>query len=208
MNKTIKAILFDLGNVIIKFDLSVLEKEYSAYGKLAEGEFADFMMGAGQDLIDRYMEGKITSSQFYNKTKRMFKLDITFTDFYRIWNSMFYHYPEMEHLVRKIREKYPHVKLVLVSNTNEAHYNYLKENYDILDLLDGMIVSHEFGRQKPDRSIYTEALRLAGSIPKETFYTDDRPELVEAAREMGIRAFHFTGHDEFRAQIAKSGIML
>jgi putative hydrolase of the HAD superfamily len=202
--KDIKAILFDLGNVIIRFDASILEKNYSTYGKIDEGKFVDYLLES--ENINRYMEGKITSNQFYEKTRRYFKMDVNFNEFYRIWNSMFYPYPEMEEIIRSIKKSYPDIKLVLISNTNEAHYDYIKEKYDILRSLDALVVSHELGRQKPHPDIFNEAMRLAGSIPKNTFYTDDRPELVEAARIMGIRAFQFTGHNLLRDQLAKCGV--
>ncbi|MGD2279449.1 MAG: HAD-IA family hydrolase, partial [Candidatus Omnitrophota bacterium] len=115
-------------------------------------------------------------------------------------------YPEMEKIIKELKDKYPGVKLVLISNTNEAHYDFIKEKYEILKLMDKCVVSHELGRQKPHPDIFNKAMRLAGSIPKETFYTDDRPDLVSAARVMGIRAFDFTGHDSLRENLSKCGI--
>ena len=93
-----------------------------------------------------------------------------------------------------------------MSNTNEAHYEFLLKEYEILDVFDERVVSHQIRRQKPRSEIYTEALRLAGSLPKETFYTDDRLDLVEAARVRGIIAYQFVGHEELRSQLAKFGI--
>lgn len=204
--KTIKAILFDLGNVLIKLDFEAVEKGYATFCKLKPGEMINHIVES--DLMNRYMEGKLNSHQFFRKTKNLFSMDIGLTEFYRIWNSMFHPYPEMEALITSIREKYPEIKMILVSNTNEAHYEFIKEEFSVLKLLDNFIVSHEFGVQKPDPAIYKEALRLAGTLPKETFYADDRPDLIEAARIMGIRAFQFTSHEELRAQLAKCGIVV
>ncbi|MFH1552590.1 MAG: hypothetical protein ABID83_03010, partial [Candidatus Omnitrophota bacterium] len=66
--KSIKAILFDLGNVIVRFDAEKVEKEFGGYGKIKEGEFVDYITDS--DNTNRYMEGRLTSSQFYNKTRR------------------------------------------------------------------------------------------------------------------------------------------
>lgn len=202
--KDIKAILFDLGNVIVRFDASILEKNYSSYGKIDEGKFIDYLLES--DNINRYMEGKLSNSQFYRKTRRYFGMDVSFDEFYRIWNSMFYPYPEMESLIKSIKNKYPQMKLILISNTNEAHYDFIKEKYDILKYMDACVVSHELGKQKPDPDIFKEAMRMAGSIPKNTFYTDDRLDLIEAARVIGIRAYEFTGHESLKENLAKCGI--
>ena len=202
----IRAILFDLGNVIIRFDPDILDKGYSPYARMIEGKFTDYLLNS--EVINAYMEGKIDSSQFYHRTRRVFKMDVDFNEFYRVWNSMFYPYPEMEEIIISLKKNYPDVKLVLISNTNEAHYDFIKQKYEVLKHMDACVVSHELGKQKPHPDIFKEAMRLAGSIPKDTFYTDDRPELIEAARVMGIRAFQFTGHEALRESLAKCGIQI
>jgi len=202
--KTIKAILFDLGNVIVRFDTKTFEKGYSDYCIMREGSFIHYVTNSTN--VNRYMEGRLNSSQFYSKTRRIFRMNISFTDFYRIWNSIFFPYPEMEHLIVAIKEKYPDVKLVLISDTNEAHYEFLREQYKVLDLLDDHVVSHEVGKQKPSLEMFREALRLAGTISKDTFYVDDRTDLIAAARVMGIHAFQFIGHLQLKEHLAKFGV--
>jgi HAD superfamily hydrolase (TIGR01509 family) len=200
----IKAILFDLGNVVIKLNYSALQAGYGTYSKKAEKEIEDFLLDS--DDINRYMEGKLSSRQFYQKVRRHFRMKIEYDEFYRIWNSMFLGYPEMEEIIKALKEKYPEIKLVLISNTNEAHYDFIKDEFDILKLLDGHVVSHDVGVQKPNAKIFSEALKLAESVPKDTFYTDDRQDLIDAARIMGIRAFQFTGHAKLREDLSKFGI--
>lgn len=202
--KTIKAILLDLGNVVVLVKPEAVQKGYAAHGKFEDAQMFNYVMDS--DNLNRFQEGKITPSQFYNRTRRHFRLDISFSDFYKVWNDMFAHYPEMEEIIKTLKEKYPEVKLVLLSNTNEAHYEHIKKEYPILELLDGYVVSHELGKQKPHPDIYKEALKVAGTLPKETFYTDDRAELIDAARVMGIHAYQFTGHEEFRAHLSKFNI--
>jgi HAD superfamily hydrolase (TIGR01509 family) len=203
-SKTIKAMIFDLGNVVIKFDPNILDAEYRKYCKAREGAFVEYLLDS--DNINKYMEGKLSSSRFYSKTKRMFRMDIKYGEFYGIWNAMFTSYPEMEEIIRKLKENYPQIKLILLSNTNEVHYNFVKEEYKVLDLFDGHLLSHEFGKQKPHPEIYKEAMRMAGTIPRDTFYTDDREDLIEAARIMGIKAYQFTGHEGLIKQLSKFGI--
>ncbi|MDP8259040.1 MAG: HAD family phosphatase [Candidatus Aadella gelida] len=202
----IKTILFDLGNVIIKFDPAIAEKGYSSYGKIKKDVVVDYIMNSRE--VDKYMEGKLTSSKFYTVTCRKFNLNIKFKDFYEVWNDIFYSYPEMEKLILELKKKYPELKLILVSNTNKAHYEFLQKKYDVLKTFDGHVLSHEIGCIKPGSRIFKEALRVAGSMPKETFYTDDRQDLIDAARVMGIRAFLFTGDKELKKQLSTCGILL
>ncbi|MFC1570408.1 HAD family hydrolase [Candidatus Omnitrophota bacterium] len=202
--KTIKAILFDLGNVIIRFDAAIFEKGLEPFGRIEDGKIVDYLMESY--YVNRYMEGRLTASQFYTKTRKRFGLKIKFNEFFRIWNSIFFPYPEMEEIVKRLKERHPEIKLVLISNTNLEHYEFLKKDYEVLSLMDECVVSHEVGRIKPHPAIFNEALKAAGTLPKDTFYTDDREDLIEAARVMGIKAFQFVGHEELRKQLAKFGV--
>lgn len=202
--KSIKTIFFDLGKVIVNFDLAILEKGYAAYGYKPDGNIDEYIMGSESGT--RYMEGDISSSDFYKRTRRSFKMDIKYNEFYEVWNSMFFPNPEVENIIKSIKKNYPDIALVLMSDTNEAHYNFLKERYEVLGLIDHNVLSYKVGRLKPHPDMFKEGLRLTGSLPKEVFYTDDRLELIEAARIMGIRAFQFTGHEALLADLAKVGI--
>ena len=199
-NRTIKAILFDLGNVIVKVVPDVPAKEYSSCCEMTDQRFMEYITNS--DNVKKYQEGKLTSSRFFSRTKNFFRMDIGFHEFYRIWNSMFRPYPEMEGIVRNIRKNYPDIRLVLLSDTNEAHYEFLKQECEVLDLLDAWIVSYEVGKQKPHPYMYRAALKAAGTIPRDTFYTDDRQGLIDSARVMGICAFRFTGHEDLQKQLA------
>jgi len=158
------------------------------------------------DNVINYMRGRLSASHFYSKTCRLFKLKIKFGEFYEVWNSIFISYPEVEDIVKRIKKKHPEIKLVLVSNTNNEHFEFIKENYKVLDLFDGHVLSHEVGKCKPDPAMFLEALKISGTIPKDTFYTDDREDLIEAARVMGFRAFLFTDHIDLKKQLAKCGV--
>jgi glucose-1-phosphatase len=204
--KTIKAAFFDLGNVLVKFDMEILVKGFSSYTKIKNPNFSEYVMNSPN--TDKYMEGKLSSSKFYSRTKKLFKMDISYGDFYRVWNEIFTPYPEVEEIVKKIKTKYPELRLILVSNTNETHYNFLEKEYEVLALFDETILSHEVGCQKPDPDIFTKALLASGTIPKDTFYTDDRLDLIESARTMGIRAYHFTGHEKLISDLAKVNIFV
>jgi len=202
----IRAIFFDLGNVIVKVNPEVLVEGFQKCGKIVPERVINYFMDS--DNVNKYMEGKISSSQFFSKTRRFFKLDIKYREFYHLWNKVLEPYPEMEEIIRTFKKDYPDIKMILVSNTNEVHYDFVREKYKILDLLDGHITSHEEGVQKPDPEIFVRALKLADTLPKETFYTDDREDLISAARTMGIRAFQFQDPPTLRVQLSKFNIKI
>jgi putative hydrolase of the HAD superfamily len=196
MAKKIETIFFDLGNVLVKYDTSILVEGYGRYGTVTHEDFTRFLHSSRE--ANGYMEGKINSSVFYTRTKRLFDLDVKFAEFYDVWNSMFWGYPEMEKAVRNIKEKHSDIRLVLLSNTNEAHFDFIRREYAFLDLFDHYIVSHEVGYQKPHRRIYRAALKVGINPAARSFYTDDMPRFIKAAREMGMHAYQFTGYEDLR----------
>ena len=99
--KKVKAIFFDLGNVIVNFDPEILEEGYSRFGNIEKGKVVEYLLESKN--VERYMEGRLTASQFYSKTRRLFKLKIKFGEFYELWNSIFIPNPEMEEIVKKIK---------------------------------------------------------------------------------------------------------
>jgi len=83
----IKSILFDLGNVIVKLEPQKLEEGYKKYCKKNPEKIIRHCLAS--ETLRKYQEGKISSSQFYSKLKRFFRMDIKYGEFYDIWNSMF-----------------------------------------------------------------------------------------------------------------------
>ncbi len=66
-----------------------------------------------------------------------------------------------------------------------------------LDHFDQVTFSYELGVLKPEREIYEYALRGLGVAPAEALFLDDRPENVEGARAIGLRADLFTTWEDF-----------
>jgi putative hydrolase of the HAD superfamily len=93
-----------------------------------------------------------------------------------------------------IRWKNKHGDLRVISINNEPRElnRYRIHKFDLHRLFDAFISSCEVGMRKPDPSIFLLALGIAQAEPEECMYFDDRTMLVEAARKVGIRAYHHT----------------
>jgi putative hydrolase of the HAD superfamily len=76
----------------------------------------------------------------------------------------------------------------------------------ILQRFDHLVLSHQLGMMKPDPVIFYEALRLAGTAPQRTAFFDDLPQYVQAAKQVGIRAYVFRTVEEFVADLASLGL--
>jgi len=94
----IEAVLFDLGNVLVNFDLKRFEKAIKPYGYKGIDNINDFITKS--DICVKYMKGSLTSAVFFNKVKNILDIEIDMKSFYEAWNSIFYPSKEMEAIVR------------------------------------------------------------------------------------------------------------
>jgi FMN phosphatase YigB (HAD superfamily) len=59
---------------------------------------------------------------------------------------------------------------------------------------------------KPDHAIYKKMLEILGTPSEKVFYTDDRVELVESAKELGIKGFPFVSVEQLNKDLLVSGV--
>lgn len=82
--------------------------------------------------------------------------------------------------------------IYLLSNLNEADHLYLEQNID-MNLFTKQFLSYEMHKVKPDKEIYEEVINDLGT--NDFYFFDNSKSNIEAAKEMGIKAFETTGHD-------------
>ena len=184
---TIEALLFDLGKVLVDFDFDLGMKRFGARTSLSAEEFKAIILD--QSWVRRYEHGEISSADYHRYLRDAGRLDMHLDEFHEAWSSVFL--PGLivpEELLANLKARYP---LILVSNTNESHADFVSRNYPVLDYFDHKIFSHEVGSMKPDRKIYDAAIAAAGRPPEALFFTDDREENIESAAKLGIRAHQF-----------------
>ena len=200
----VEVILFDLGKVIIDFDGNEMVRQLSACCSKSVDEFERVLCDS--KLAHRYETGAITTEQFYHHLIEFGGLQMTMPAFLKAWSSVFK--AELmisEDLLKTLRRRYP---LILVSNTNEAHVEFIAKNYPVFDYFEHKVFSFEVHVMKPDRGIYECAIALSRTRPEALFFVDDREENVQGARELGIPAHQFKTEAGLIAALRDSGIDL
>jgi HAD superfamily hydrolase (TIGR01509 family) len=100
------------------------------------------------------------------------------------------------------------IKTGLLSNMHPAMIDYMRENFDWLDLFDFRTFSAEVRLIKPDAAIYEHTLRGLGVKPEETLFVDDREINVQAARDLGICAVRFRSVEDLRKDLDAMGFSI
>jgi putative hydrolase of the HAD superfamily len=199
----IKALLFDLGDVIIGLDFERAYRKIEGLSRYKGDEIPDVIRRAR--LADPYERGELSNREFHAEYCRTLDLDIGYPEFEDLWADVFQPEPLLpDALFETLGQSR---RLVLVSNTNEIHFNFIQRQYAVLRHFDDFVLSYRIGSMKPSPEIYQEAVRSAGCSPAECFFTDDKQENVDAARRAGIDAIRFEGRLEIERQLKERGLL-
>lgn len=202
----IRAVIFDLGNVLINFDHRIAAKKISEFTKKDPQEIYSLFFDSG--LTALFEEGKISPQDFFLKVKEALGASLSYEQFLSIWNRIFFLTKEnqaVHDLAGGLASRY---RVALLSNINILHFEYLKKNFSIFDPFRYVITSFEAGFRKPDPLIYRQALEKINVLPQEAFYTDDRPELIAGASRLGIQGFVFRGIEQLKKDLMDLGVKL
>ncbi|MBI4711582.1 MAG: HAD family phosphatase [Candidatus Omnitrophica bacterium] len=198
---TIKAVIFDLGNVLVNYDVEKAAKRFSAASGLSTREiWKRFFLSKFEQA---YTRGELSTSEFHRIACKTLGASISLATFRHYWNDIFWENPGMERLLVRIKKHYP---LYLISNTNALHYTHLTKNFKLLRHFDRRFPSHEVGARKPDLKIYRRVLKKIQLRPEETVFIDDMKSFIEGARKTGMHAIHFRGRPALIKTLRKLGI--
>ena len=198
----LRALLFDLGNVLVGLEFDRAYRAAAACSPYTVDELRGRFTHL--DIARPYETGEVTSQAFYERCRRDLSLDVDYTAFAQLWGNMFADEPLIEReWLDALAEEY---RLVLVSNTNELHYEWIRERYEIVKPFHAAVLSYEVGAMKPDPKIYEAAVKAAGCRPEECFFTDDKAENIDGARKAGIQAEVFSGATPLRETLRTLGV--
>ncbi len=198
----IKAVIFDLGRVIVPFDFHRGYTRLEALCGIAAAEIPAKLAATG--LVTRFESGDIEPRDFVQQLSAHLNLDTPYEKFCEIWSSIFL--PETlvpEAMLQGIAAKYP---LVLLSNTNAIHFEMVLENYRLLRHFHSYVLSYKVRAMKPSPLIYQRAIEAAGCLPGECFFTDDIPAYVEGAKKQGIDAVQFQSAAQIEVELNNRGV--
>ena len=204
MPQAIELILFDLGNVLVDFDFSISAKRIGNF--CGKGPKEIFNLFFNSEITCLFEAGKISPVDFFAKVKEMLGLSLSYEAFVPIWNEIFFLSAANRAVYSMVNNLSRSYKTAMVSNIDILHYEYLKKNFPVFNVFHNIFLSYELGLVKPDPAIYQQVLQCLGAEPEAVFYTDDRPELVESARNLGIKAFIFSGALQLEDDLLSVGV--
>ncbi|WP_413853184.1 HAD family hydrolase [Candidatus Ruminimicrobium bovinum] len=204
---SVEVIIFDLGKVIFDYDLEILAKAFRENSTNAE-KFcsADEFIHLNDELFFAYEKGEISSPELYEQVKKLLNLKLDYKKFCDVWNNIFTANKDVMDFICELSKKY---NVSLLSNTNDLHFNFIKQNNeDFFKNFKALHVSHLMHCRKPEKQIYQKVINFYNIKPEKLFFTDDLDINIQAARKEGISAYKFTGLKNLKENLISSGVCL
>jgi putative hydrolase of the HAD superfamily len=184
----LRTLIFDLGRVLVHVDFSIGFRRMAAASGLSAEEVGKRLQATG--LLAPYESGRVSSRDFAARACAAMGAPLPYEEFAAMFNSIFDAGPILgEELMATLHRRY---RLVLLSNTSEIHFEFLRATLPALRHFDAFTLSYQLGAAKPEAAIYRNALTKADCAAEECFYTDDIAAYVEGARACGIPAVQFS----------------
>lgn len=195
-------VLLDLGNVLVFHDNALLVRNLAARASTVPEPLSEALWGEFNVLIN---EGGLDAEGIRREVCRLLGgVDIPMAEFAPLWSS---HFTLHEEVFPRIEALAKQVKLVLVSNTNALHWDWLVPRVEVLRHFHALIVSHQVGAAKPKPEIFEAALQAAGTTPIRAVFFDDIQAYADAATELGIHGRIFTTAAVFDEQLRALGLI-
>ena len=201
-NDAISVIFFDIGKVILPFDIRIATKAFEKECRVSSEEIVHRIFGNSLDLD--FEGGKISPEEFYHEVKKRVGLNVSYNHFASLWNNIFSENKKVSELVRQLKRTYP---MAIISNTNILHFEFIYKNFPIIREIGQFILSYQVGVRKPDPEIYQMALARFRVPPQRALYVDDREDFVLVARRLGFFGIHFRGEEPFEKELLALGLL-
>lgn len=204
MKNRVRAIIFDLGGVLISWN------DDTAFRKAADLAGIPFrkMKRLCEQEIFKFHKGLETETDFWrNVLKKAGRPDAhILRKLDHIWYREYSRQSRIDLRVFRIMKKLHKThKIGIISNLAKIH-DLANRRRKYFRHFRYRVLSYKVGMLKPKAGIYRLAARNLGLKPQECLFIDDKPVNVKGARKAGMKGIVFRGPAQLRQQLKKHGI--
>ena len=187
--KSINALLFDLGNVLLPIDLSLT---YQAFSQLSSSFSSEEIQSKinNEGLWLGYEAGLLTDEEFRDLLRDKLDLDCSNDEFDQAFSALLLDFPP--NVYSFLQELTSNFELYLLSNTSVIHSRIFLNNQlgpkgeNLFGLFKKAHFSYEMGLVKPNPLIYQQVLKENNLKAEEVVFFDDNAANIESASTLGI----------------------
>ena len=198
MNK-IKNIVFDIGNVLVKWDPEGIYRTLFEKDDYYNHPLSKIVGGEVWRELDK---GTIELDAAIEKLSRMNEPYGHEIDKF-IREAPYHIHPLTDSVDYALKYKKLGCRIYLLSNFPEYGFKIIRNKFDFFDQFHGGIISWEVKAVKPEKKIYEILLEKYNLEPDETIFIDDVEENIKTAENLGIKGLHFLDGMNLSAELDK-----
>ena len=195
----LKAIIFDVGGVLIRTHSRAGREKWAKRLGLDAGAFEKFVFN-GESGRQAQL-GQKTTQAHWRWLGDYFGLDES--SLAEMQHDFFAGDTLNESLLAYVqRLRQAGYRLGILSNFMDDARHVWTEIYPFIQYFDVLVISAEVGLLKPDPRIYRLAVSRMGVEVEEALFVDDFMENIEGAQQVGLATVHFTDPETAQHQLA------
>ena len=200
----IDTVLFDLGNVLIRWDPRNLYRKLFGTDTRAMEHFLEHVCSA------EWNHALDAGRPFAEAIPELQHRHPEYAEHIAAWRGR---WPEMlggaiegtVDLLEELRGR-GH-RLYALSNWSSETFPHARSTFPFLAWFEHIVISGDVGLAKPDPAIFELAVRHCRLDPARTLFVDDLERNVATARAVGMQATRFTGPAQFREELERYGLL-
>ncbi len=201
----IKTLIFDFGDVFINLNKSNFNKQmYNVFGDISKNQTL-------LNLLNDYETGNINTEAFV-KTLKKYNNSFSEDSIIKLWNSIIADFPYYRVEFLKNLKATSDYKMILLSNTNELHINFIKEHVSFFNefksCFDKFYLSHEIKLRKPNKEIFDFVLKSNNICAEETLFIDDTLEHINTASKLNIKTWWLKQNEDITSLVTVKNNLL
>jgi len=200
---SIRALLFDLGGVVIGFDF---RRAFRIWADLAHLDPAEIERRFSFDeFYEQHERGEIDAAGYFAALRRNLGLPLSDEELVSGWNDIYLGpLPGMPGLLSAAGRRFP---LYAFTNSNPTHRNAWAARYaDELSVFRSIFVSSDLGLRKPDPEAFAVVAAQTGFRVSQILFFDDAVKNVDGARTAGLQAVLVESSADVREALARLGV--
>lgn len=198
----IDAVLFDLGNVLIRWDPRNHYKDRFASAEAMERFLAEITPGTWNHEMDL---GKPFAQAIAERTALHPEHGTLLAEWKSQWERMLGGaIDESVTLLAELREA--GYRVAALTNWSAETFPVARERFPFLDWFEDIVISGVEGIAKPDPEMFTLALARTGFVADRTVFIDDNLPNIEGARHAGLHTIHFVSPPQCREALRVLGV--
>lgn len=182
---SVRALLFDLGGVVIDIDLTRMLRRWAPLSSLSMEQMRERL--AIDEPFRRHERGELDTSGYFDHLRHVLALDGDDTAVAEGWNAMLAgEIPAALGLVERARDRLP---CFAFTNTSASHKAVWSTRYPrVVRAFERIFASHEIGMRKPEPAAFRHVVEAIGTRSGQVLFFDDSAENVRGARQAGLQA--------------------